>query len=338
MPELRKDPVTGRWVIISSDRAKRPTDFIRETVKIQGKGFCPFCYGNEAKTPPEVLAFGRNNGAPNTPGWHVRVVPNKFPALGIEGDLDREGEGLFDRMNGVGAHEVIIETPDHQSTLATLPAQAIEDVLWAYRDRVVDLKKDRRFRYALIFKNHGDSAGASLEHSHSQLIALPIVPKRVREEVDGAKHYFREKERCIFCDIIRQETESRVRVIAENDEFISLAPYASRFPFEIWLLPKEHSAAFENSQSSLFASLAQLLKDNLSRLDAALDHPAYNFMLHTSPVGEEINDHYHWHIEIIPKLTKVAGFEWGTGFYICPTPPEEATRFLREAHVEATPA
>ena len=335
MPELRKDPIVGRWVIISTDRAKRPTDFLREAVKIRG-GFCPFCYGNESKTPPEILAYGRNGGPRNTPGWSVRVVPNKFPALGIEGDLDREGEGMFDRMNGVGAHEVIIETPDHQNTPATLPVRAIEEVFWAYRDRVLDLKNDKRFRYVLIFKNHGEAAGASLEHSHSQLIALPIVPKRVLEEIEGARHYYREKERCIFCDVIHQETETGVRVIGENDLFITIAPYAPRFPFEMWLLPKQHGSSFENNQSTVYASLARALKDNLMRMDAVLDHPAYNFVLHTSPIGEESNEHYHWHFEIMPKLTKVAGFEWGTGFYICPTPPEEAAQFLRQADV--TPA
>ena len=175
MSELRKDPITGRWVIISTDRAKRPTDFVRESVQTKRNGFCPFCYGNEAKTPPEISAYGRNGGPRDSSGWTVRVVPNKFPALGIEGDLDREGEGLFDRMNGVGAHEVIVETPDHQSTLATMPERAIEDVLWAYRDRILDLKNDKRFRYILIFKNHGEAAGASLEHTHSQLIALPKI-------------------------------------------------------------------------------------------------------------------------------------------------------------------
>ena len=262
------------------------------------------------------------------------MVPNKFPALGIEGSLDREGEGIFDRMNGVGAHEVIIETPDHRGTLANMTPRALEDVLWAYRDRVLDLKNDKRLRYALIFKNHGDAAGATLEHSHSQLIALPIVPKRVREEIDAARHYFREKERCIFCDVIHQETAAGVRVINENDQFIVIAPYAPRFPFEMWLLPKVHSSAYENNQSSVYASLAAIMKDSLTRLDAALDQPPYNFMLHTSPVGEEQNEYYHWHLEIMPKLTKVAGFEWGTGFYICPTPPEEAARFLREALVE----
>ncbi len=337
MPELRKDPITGRWVIISTDRAKRPSDFVRSSTKIEGKGFCPFCYGNESKTPPEVLAFGRNGGGRNTAGWSVRVVPNKFPALGIEGDLDREGEGMFDRMNGVGAHEVIVETPDHRQTLASLPPRAIEEVFWAFRDRVLDLKNDKRFRYVLIFKNHGDAAGASLEHTHSQLIALPIVPKRVLEELEGARHYYREKERCIFCDVIHQEIETGTRIIGENDQFITLAPYAPRFPFEMWMLPKQHGSAFENNQSSVYASLARAFKDNLQRMDAVLDHPAYNFVLHTSPIGEESNEHYHWHFEIMPKLTKVAGFEWGTGFYICPTPPEESAHFLREADVSLAP-
>jgi UDPglucose--hexose-1-phosphate uridylyltransferase len=331
LPELRKDPITGRWVIISTDRAKRPMDFVRESVEIKGNGFCPFCYGNEQKTPPEILAYGRNGAGANTPGWRVRVVPNKFPALGIEGDLDRTGEGIFDKMNGIGAHEVIIETPEHQSTLATLAEKAIEDVLWAYRDRMLDLKNDRRFRYILLFKNHGEAAGASLEHTHSQLIALPIVPKRVREEVDNAKKYYMEKERCVFCDIIRQEIEDSVRVVAENDLFIALAPYAPRFPFETWLLPKQHSSAFENNQSPTYGSLARMMRNVLSRLDSALARPAYNYMIHTSPIGEETNDHYHWHIELMPRLTKVAGFEWGSGFYINPTPPEESARFLRDA-------
>lgn len=333
MPDLRKDPITGRWVIIATDRAKRPTDFAKESVEIRGNGFCPFCAGNESKTPPEVLAYGRNGSGPNSPGWTVRVVPNKFPALGIEGDLDRQGEGLFDRMNGIGAHEVIIETPDHQATLATLSEKNIEDVLWAYRDRMLDLKNDKRFRYILIFKNHGEAAGASLEHTHSQLIALPIVPRQVREEVDSARRYFQEKERCIFCDMIRQERDSSVRVIGENEQFLVIAPYAPRFPFETWILPKQHASAFEHTQSPMYALLARVLKDVLVRMDTVLARPPYNYIIHTSPIGEESNDHYHWHIEMMPKLTKVAGFEWGSGFYINPTPPEDAARFLREAQV-----
>ena len=236
-------------------------------------------------------------------------------------------------MNGVGAHEVIIETTDHSLTMAAMPENAVEETLCAYRDRVVDLKNDRRFRYILLFKNHGEAAGASLEHTHSQLIALPIVPKRVREEVDNCKRYYDTKERCIFCDMIRQEREAVTRVILENDHFVALAPYAPRFPFEAWILPRQHSSAFENLPTPLYGSLAKILREFLARLDAALVFPAYNYVVHTSPIGEEINDHYHWHIEMMPKLTKVAGFEWGTGFYINPTPPEEAARFLREAAI-----
>jgi UDPglucose--hexose-1-phosphate uridylyltransferase len=323
-------------VIISTERGKRPSDFVRESVEIKGKGMCPFCPGNEGKTPPEITAYGRNGSGRDTPGWTVRVVPNKFPALGIEGNLDKEGEGLFDRMNGIGAHEVIIETPDHNKTLAMLSDKDVEQVLYAYRDRVADLKNDKRFRYVLLFKNHGEPAGASLEHTHSQLIALPIVPKRVREEVDNAKRYYDEKERCIFCDMIRQELDTETRVIFENDHFIALAPYAPRFPFETWILPHQHSSSFEDMPRAMYAGLSQLLREFLGRLDAVLAKPSYNFVVHTSPIGEETNEHYHWHIEMMPKLTKVAGFEWGTGFYINPTPPEEAARYLREAQVEAT--
>jgi UDPglucose--hexose-1-phosphate uridylyltransferase len=336
VPELRKDPVTGRWVIISTDRSRRPTDFVRDKVEIRGSGFCPFCYGNESKTPPEILAYRSDGSARNMPGWTLRVVPNKFPALGIEGSLDRQGEGLYDKMNGVGAHEVIIETPEHQMTLATLPVSRVEDMLWAYRNRVLDLKQDRRFKYIMVFKNHGEAAGASLEHTHSQLIALPVVPVRVREEVSGAREYYGFKERCIFCDIIRQESERGIRVIAENPGFIVLSPFAPRFPFEMWIVPKSHQPAFEDSQKTEFEQLAAILKDMLIRLDKVLDHPALNYIIHTSPVSAVPEDSYHWHVEIMPKLTKVAGFEWGTGFYINPTPPEEAAKFLREAAVAAT--
>ena len=339
MPELRKDPITGRWVIIATDRAKRPTDFSREPVRMKG-GFCPFCYGNEAKTPPEVLAYRPSkNGGPSaehdSPGWTVRVVPNKFPALGIEGQLNRQAQGMFDKMNGLGAHEVIIETPDHNLTLATLPEKRVEDVLWAMRDRILDLRQDKRFKYILLFKNHGEAAGASLEHAHSQLIALPILPKQVIEELEGAKQYFIYKERCVFCDIIRQETENGVRVVGENADFLTLSPYAPRFPFETWILPKRHESHFENSPSLVYESLAKALRALLIKADRVLENPAYNLVIHSSPVQDPTLEHYHWHIEFMPKLTKTAGFEWGTGFYINPTPPEEAAKFLREAPVEA---
>ena len=332
MPELRKDPIIGRWVIISSERGKRPSEF-ELTQPVSKGGFCPFCPGNESKTPAEILAYRKDGGPPNMPGWHVRVVPNKYPALKVEGSLNRAGEGVYDKMNGIGAHEVIIETPNHKETLGTMPSKKFEEVLWAYRDRIVDLKKDSRLRYILIFKNHGDAAGATLEHGHSQLIALPIVPKRVCEELDGSREYFNFKERCIFCDIIRQEIMQGVRVVSENQDFLAVTPYAPKSPFEIWLLPKEHEASFENCQKHHYESLSLIFTDVLKRMDKVLSLPPYNFILHAAPVRNGVEQYYHWHFEIMPKLTKVAGFEWGSGFYINPTPPEEAARFLREAKV-----
>lgn len=330
MPELRKDPITGRWVIIATDRAKRPSDFIRQPVQPPAVKVCPFDYGNEHKTPPEVLAY-RNSGGRDEPGWRVRVVPNKFPVLGIEGDLNRQGEGMYDKMNGVGAHEIIIETPEHSTTFGDLTEKQIEEVFWAYKDRVNDLKKDRRFRYILLFRNHGEGAGASLEHPHSQLIALPVIPKRVKEEVDGSKQFYDFKERCIFCDIIREDTHAGARLVAETDRFTVLEPYAPRFPFETWILPKRHESHFEESDAPTLANLAWVVRTTIRKLDKVLERPAYNFIVHSAPVQELALAYYHWHVEIMPKLTKVAGFEWGSGFYINPTPPEESAKFLREA-------
>jgi UDPglucose--hexose-1-phosphate uridylyltransferase len=330
LPELRKDPITGRWVIIATDRAKRPSDFIRQPTLPSGGGICPFDYGNEHKTPPEILAY-RNSGGRDEPGWRVRVVPNKFPVLGIEGALNRQGEGMYDKMNGIGAHEVIIETPQHSMTLGEMPEHQIEEVLWAFKDRVNDLKRDRRFRYIILFKNHGEIAGASLEHPHSQLIALPVIPKRVREEVEGAKLFYEMKERCIFCDIIRQETTSATRLVSETEFFAVLEPYAPRFPFETWILPKRHQSHFEDADAGTLKDMAWVLRSTMRKIEKVLERPAYNYIVHNAPVQDPELDHYHWRLEIIPKLTKVAGFEWGTGFYINPTPPEESARFLREA-------
>jgi UDPglucose--hexose-1-phosphate uridylyltransferase len=333
MSELRKDPVTGRWVIISTERRKRPTDFHLESVRVTPNPSCPFDEGHEAMTPHELLARRHNSAAPNTPGWTLRVVPNQFPVLRVEGTLDRQGEGLFDKMNGIGAHEVIIETPRHEETLATMGDAQVEDVLCACRERVLDLKRDRRFRYIIIFKNHGLAAGASLEHSCSQLIALPIVPREVRDEVDGARAHFHVKERCVFCDILRQEADAGRRLIAENADMVALAPYAPRFPFETWILPRRHQALFEDAPRHEYASLARLLGDILRRINKTLNMPPYNLLIHSAPFVEPAADYYHWHVEIIPKLTKVAGFEWATGFYLNPTSPEEAAQVLRDARL-----
>src|SRR5215212_4658735 len=245
MPELRKDPIVGRWVIIATDRAKRPVASRSEPVGGEG-ALCPFCAGHEAHTPHEILAYRAGGTRPDEPGWRVRVVPNKFPALQIEGDLNKRGEGIYDKMNGIGAHEVILECPFHESSLTKLTQDNIREILWVYRDRLVDLKKDPRLVYGMVFKNVGAAAGASLEHTHSQLIVTPIVPISVWEEMTGAMEFFNYRGRCIYCDLIQQELAAEKRVVLETPHFTAVCPYASRHPFETWILPKAHSSHFEN--------------------------------------------------------------------------------------------
>jgi UDPglucose--hexose-1-phosphate uridylyltransferase len=328
MTELRKDPVVGRWVIISTERAKRPQEFPPEP-PARREGVCPLCPGSERMTPPEILAF-REGGNPNDPNWTLRVVPNKFPALQIEGELGKAADGIYDRMHGIGAHEVVIESERHDIDLFDLPEKRFEDVLWAYRERLLDLKKDHRFKSVLIFKNHGAAAGASLTHSHSQLIALPVIPKRVIEEMLGCKDYYRFRDRCLFCDIVVQEMDQKVRIVEETGEFLAFSPYAPRFPFETWIVPKRHQCAYEMIEGDQANRLAAVFRRTLRRLNLALENPPFNFIVHSAPFQERAAEFYHWHIEIMPKLTKVAGFEWGSGFYINPTPPEESAKYLRE--------
>jgi UDPglucose--hexose-1-phosphate uridylyltransferase len=331
MPELRKDPVLGRWIIISQERSRRPMDFIVEKSVSKG-GFCPLCPGNENTTPPEVLVYGRSqSNKPNTPGWNLRVVPNKYPALVIEGNLEKQGEGLYDKMNGIGAHEVIVESPSHADCFSHLPPEQMVQVFWAYRDRLIDLGRDPRFQYVMVFKNEGKAAGASLEHSHSQLVALPILPRMIVSELEGSLAYYRYKERCIYCDIIRQEISMDIRVICQDEYFISLMPFAPRSPFEMWILPKKHSSSYINMGEREFAALTRIFSESMRRLDACIPDVPYNFVLHTSPLRSDPLDHFHWHFEIRPKLTTIAGFEWGSGFYINPMPPEDAAVYLKEA-------
>ena len=329
MPDLRKDPIVGRWVIVAKSRAKRPHDFVSHPT-LHADRFCPFCEGNEHATPNEVLAYRNPGAAANREGWRVRVIPNKFPALEIEGDLQKRGDGLYDMMRGVGAHEVIIESPQHVASTADLSDKQLREVLWVYRDRMADLKKDKRLVYGMIFKNVGAAAGASLEHTHSQLIVMPIVPITVREEISGSLEFFNYRGRCVYCDMIQQELAAEKRIVLDTPGFVAIAPFAARFPFETWILPKAHSSHYENIQKHGVDDLARVLRQVISRIERAVDRPAYNYILHTAPFDSHELGHYHWHIEIIPRLTNTAGFEWGTGFYINPVPPEEAAAFLRE--------
>lgn len=336
MPELRRDIVTDRWVIIATERAKRPQEFRCPPTEIDSNN-CPFCPGNEAKTPPEVWA-AREHGDLNQPGWKVRVVPNKFPALRIEGDMNREADGIYDRMNGIGAHEVIIDTPEHRQAFEELPADHIALALTGCKERLLDLQRDARFRYLLVFKNVGRAAGASLSHSHFQLIATPITPHSVKEKLLGARDYYERKERSVFHDILREEIRDGSRVVFENDGFLVFCPYASRFPFELCVLPKRQSPDFHRIDSSEILQAAEALKVTLARLARALEKPQYNLIVHTAPsraghrrsgYWDTIDHDFRWHIEILPRVTEVAGFEWGTGFFINPLPPEQAAAHLR---------
>lgn len=329
MATLRKDPISGRWVIVITEEPKTPADFGKEEHTFKS-GPCPFCYGNEFMTPPEIEAIRHERTHPNTPGWLVRAVANKFPALQIEGDLEKKGIGIYDVLNGIGAHEVIIETPYHDKNMTDLTEEEIFMIVEMYCRRSIDLQKDKRFKYILIFKNYGAVAGASLKHPHTQLIALPMIPKNVLEELHGANTYFKYRERCIFCDITRQELQEKERILVENKSFVSFCPFSSRFPFEVNIIPKEHLSHFHEINERQRLELAKILKETLLRLKIALSDHSYNFIIHSSPFDTEKYDYYHWHIEIMPRLTRVAGFEWGTGFYVLPTPPEVAVKFLKE--------
>ena len=333
MAQLRRDPITGRWIIFNTESPKGACDFEVVPQERKGQATCPFCYGKEHETPPEIEAFREKGTAPNSPGWFTRVVPNKFPALRIEGELEPTGIGIYDRTNGIGAHEVIIETPHHDKEMPDLSVEEVRNVLRMYRNRCLDLKKDKRFKYFLIFKNYGKSAGATLEHPHTQLIALPFVPLRVQRELKGAQRYHDYRDRCGYCDMIQQEQDDKERIVCENNGFLAFSPFVSRFPFECWILPKEHASDYVTISDQGLLDLAKILQDLLGRIKKTVHDPSYNMIIHTSPVENLYEATYHWHIEIMPRLTQVMGFEWGTGFYINPTSPEKAAHDLRESSV-----
>ena len=337
MPELRRGPITDRWVIIAPERARRPTDYRSEPPEKDDPEKCPFCPGHEHMTPPEIYRVPAGEG-----GWAVRVVPNKFPALASYPELGREAVGgFFDRMNGVGAHEVVVETPDHEKDLADLPLEHVVRVVETYVYRLRELMANTWHRYVLLFKNHGPQAGASLSHAHSQIIATPVTPRDVRDRLEAARDYYHKKERCIFCDMLLAELRLGERIVEEVDGYVVWAPFDSRFPFEVHIYPRYHAHDFTGMSPQQIRGLARALKRTLGRLKALLGDPPFNFVLQNAPnpvprpgrpdYWATLQYDYHWHIEIIPRLTQVAGFEWGTGFYINPMPPEDAARYLREA-------
>lgn len=345
MSELRWDLLKSSWAIVTTERGRPPRDYTLERERVNMTA-CPFCYGREEKTPGEIFAIRPEGSPANTPGWKVRVMPNKYPALRIEGELHKRSFGLYDVMNGIGAHEVIVENPDHERSMAQLSPAEIQDVLRAYRTRLLDLRKDPRFRYILVFKNHGVEAGAAIPHSYSQLIAVPLTPPVAAAELNVCREYFVRKERCLMCDILSQEEADASRLIRRDEDFLVFAPYASSFPFEIRIVPRRHSHDFCLTSDQGLARLAETLRDTLQRLHVLLHDPPYNFILHNAPpmhlrLGKpgywgSLPYDFHWHIELVPRLTKIAGFEWGTGFHVNPTPPEEAARYLRDVDPSTT--
>ncbi len=327
--ELRRDPITGRSVLIDLASQLHPSDFAHEPVRLEtSTAACPFCEGREADAGPELLAW-REGGSANSAGWSVRVVANRRPMLRIEGGQDRRLDGVFESRDGLGAHEVIIETPLHDQLLQHLTAERLWRVLWAWRTRLQDLKRDTRFAAAVVFKNHGRAAGARLDHAHSQIVAYPIVPSALDEKIRGSGEHYGRTGHCIFCDMTTQELRSGRRTVSETPLVVAIAPFASRVPFETWLLPRDHAPRFEEASDATLEAIAVVVKDVMARVDWALEQPAYNLVLHTAPFSGDADAGFHWHLEIIPRVTRSSGLEWGSGIPRNPVSPEEAARVLR---------
>jgi UDPglucose--hexose-1-phosphate uridylyltransferase len=344
MNQLRRDPITGIWTIMlhdGKDLASVKPDGHRRLRRLRAGEVCEFCAGHESETPPEIFAIRPGSSPPNEAGWRVRVVPERFPVLQIHGETNNRGLGIYDMLDGIGAHELVVETPKHGQILTESAEDEITDVLIAYRERVLDLKRDARFRYIVVYKNVGEGRrGPSLRHSLSHIIATPITPLRAREELANAQAYFLLKERCIFCDMIRQELEAGQRLVAENENFVALCPFASRSPFEIWILPKRHETFFE--WNTELPALARLLKLVLMKIRATLGDPNYVIVVHSGPnllTGRQrgywktVERDFHWHIEITPRLRGMLDFDIVAGFQVNWVPPERSAEVLRQSVV-----
>lgn len=329
MGELRQDVVTGLWVVVATERAMRPTSFASPcVVELPDESDkCPFCPGHEIMTPLEVLAVRPQDGEPNAPGWQVRVVPNKFPAFEMGEDV-LPSEEMFPRRPAEGSHEVVIHSPSHSANLATMSPEEVELVVRVYRHRYCANAEDPDIRYVHIIVNQGREAGASLEHSHSQIFGMPLVPPLVQQELAGASWYHSRHDDCVFCRIIAEETSLSRRVIAKNRAFVAIAPFASRLPFEVWILPRSHAESFSEITETELEEFALILRDVLGTYDQKFASPPYNYYIHSAPTDGRSYPYYHWHLEMIPKLTTPGGFELGTSMMINITTPEHAADFL----------
>ncbi|MDD3628063.1 MAG: galactose-1-phosphate uridylyltransferase [bacterium] len=330
MPEIRQNMATKEWVIIATERAKRPKDFVGKKAEETIPEFdekCPFCPGNEKLAPPATFEIKDGDK------WILRSVPNKFPALSPEGGRSRKFDGIHRSMNGVGIHEVIVETPIHNKFIAFMTEGDVFNIVQAYKTRYTELQKDERVEHIIIFKNHGAAAGTSLIHPHSQVIALPLVPQMVRERVRESMSYYDDNGTCVYCEMMNLELKEKTRVILENDSFVAFCPYASFGPFHMWILPKRHMGQFSEINEVEMKDLARTLKIVLTKLHIGLNNPDYNLVVRCLPTDYHKTDFFHWYIAIVPRLTKSAGFELGTGMFINVTLPEENAEFLRNVAI-----
>lgn len=336
--QLRRDPITGRWAIILNDDFNLD-DLIVTSPKASNKNqssTCPFCENNESMTTPEIMALRNYGSLPNGPGWRVRVIPDRNPVLQIYGEINNHGVGLYDVLDGIGAHEIVIESPLHNQSIVDLSEVQIQEVLLTFKERILDLKKDERLRYVVVHKNTGEAIGETANHCYSFIIGSPVTPKRVKDELVNSREYYQYKERCLFCDIIRQEAEMKERLVLEDSLFFAYTPFASRRPFELWVGPQKHETFFEHSME--MKALSQMLKALFTRLFKLLNNPDYILAIHSGPnlqagkrrgYWQTLERDFHWHIEITPRLNTDTTLEVGSGFPVNPMPPEKAAELLR---------
>ncbi len=339
--ELRKDYLLNRWVVIATERSRRPTDFAKQKVETAQPTVCPMCVGNEHLTPPALMLYLKENGEVNVTqdpligerpkNWLVRVIPNLFPAFSPPKQPEDMAQIFKSEClgNAIGDHEVIVESPNHNESPADAELPQLELVVHSYIDRLKELLAKPYVKYVSIFRNFGKEAGASLSHAHSQIIAAPMVPPLIQEEIEAGKSFFKEHGQCVFCDILEQE-ERGPRLVYNSDDFVVFAPYASIVPMEFWIVPKKHSASFLNLNDSEVAAFAKTLKLSLKALKDVVNDPPYNYGIHLA-IDKAAEEYYHWHLEVYPKLSIWAGFELNTGTYINTVPPEIAAESLRKA-------
>jgi UDPglucose--hexose-1-phosphate uridylyltransferase len=332
MPEFRQNKASKEWVIVASERGKRPSDFAKAKGEIKPipahNDNCPFCRGNEHMTPPPLLRY------PEQGDWRLRVVVNKFAALQPDLATTRTRVGEFLAAKGFGIAEVVIECPEHNKTIATMTLNEVADILKAYRERQTQISQNENINLVTIFRNHGAKAGTSLEHPHSQIIATPIVPPHVRYPMEQAILHYDKYGSCVYCDIVREELEQKERIIYETDSFATFCPYAARTPFELRIYPKRHTASFMDITNDEIEEMAWVLRNTLLKIYKCLDNPDYNYVIRSSPIGDENTRHQHWYMVIIPKITTPAGFEIGSGIYINTVPPEASARYLRDVKLD----